>query len=92
MRNSSKALLAVSALLLTAGCQPYRNLDADFGNSVKAMIEAQTYDRNAALHPDPEPPKRMDGRYGESVMPVYRGDVGDPESVREDIAVEVSEE
>lgn len=92
MRISSKPLLALSALLFMAGCQPYRNLDADFGNSVNAMIEAQTYDRKAALNPEPEAPDRLDGRYGESVMPVYRGDVGDPMAIREDIAVDIAEE
>lgn len=81
-------LVLVTGLL--GGCaewdsRPYR-VEQDFGNSVREMARAQTYDQSKALHPDPEPVKVYDGKKGETVLEkTYRQDIGSPEKTEQNI-------
>lgn len=63
-------------VLLIGGCassEP-RRLDAQFGNSVAAMIEGQTYNPYAAAA-GPEPVMGLDGEKSEGNLEAYRQDV-----------------
>ena len=88
--------LILSALVLTtalaAGCStgPTR-VEDDFGNSVRAMRQAQTMDAVAAAAPDTTPITSTDGQRMENALKSYRESVGQPQAIREDFNFEVSE-
>lgn len=87
------AVRGVNLVLITGllgGCaawdsRPYR-VEKDFGNSVREMVRAQTYDQSKVLHPDPEPVKVYDGKKGERVLEkAYRQDIGKPQKTEQNI-------
>jgi hypothetical protein len=80
------------ALTLTAGCAsgPDR-VEADFGNSVRAMRQAQTMDGVAAAAPDTPPITSTDGQRMENALQSYRENVGNPAAIKDDFDFEVSE-
>ena len=68
-------LLAFSTLILTAcGDANYKpsNVDANFGKSVKHMVQAQILNPDAAQNPPTEPPKHMDGYAGGNTLDALR--------------------
>jgi len=86
-RNALK-LIAITALL--AGCAEWSSrpsrVEQDFGNSVREMIQAQTYNPERALNPNPEPVKTLDGKKGQLVIEkAYRQDVARPQEVKQNI-------
>jgi hypothetical protein len=69
----------VMAIALTTGCAsgPTR-VEEDFGNSVRAMQQAQVMDPVAAATVDTTPVTSTDGQRMEAVMQTYRESVGSP--------------
>ncbi|MGR8980024.1 MAG: hypothetical protein ACU84H_08050 [Gammaproteobacteria bacterium] len=70
----------ITALLLTAGCadgnyRPY-TLDDSFGKTARHMVQAQIADPEAAAHPLPDSPRKMDGYAGVQTLDGYRGGFG----------------
>ncbi len=80
------------ALALTAGCAsgPDRVAE-DFGNSVRAMRQAQTMDAVAAAAPDTTPITSTDGQRMENALQTYRESVGNPAAIKDNFDFEVSE-
>jgi len=80
------------ALALTAGCAsgPDRVAE-DFGNSVRAMRQAQTMDAVAAAAPDTTPITSTDGQRMENALQSYRENVGNPAAIKDNFDFEVSE-
>jgi type IV pilus biogenesis protein CpaD/CtpE len=74
------------AILLLGGCasEP-SHLDAQFGSSVAAAIEAQTLNPDAGS--DTTPVMSMDGRKAASTLEAYRQDVPQKIQVRDIIDV-----
>lgn len=68
------AALALSFLAL-GGCSFYdaSRVDADFGNSVRQMVDEQIYDKQAASNPS-EDVMEIDGVIQDNNMKVYRGE------------------
>ncbi len=64
-------------------------VEEDFGNSVRNMIQAQTYNPDAARNPPSEPPKVLDGTVGRRVLETYRGDVAPPRKTEQPIQLDV---
>ena len=64
---------ALSALA-AAGCADTPS-DADYGRSVSQMVEAQTYDANAAANPPEQAPATGDGARLKNALDAYRKDV-----------------
>ena len=69
MQNFYKLVVTAFTLIsiFVSGCSstdPTR-VEADYGNSVRNMIEAQIYDPDAAKYPPSEPPTTLDGSYAE---------------------------
>ena len=62
--------------------------ERNFGDSVRQMIRAQTYDPGAPV--DNEPVDGTDGPLLDNTLEEYRGDVGDRDAVTRDVAVGVS--
>jgi hypothetical protein len=67
-------MLCLSILLLAATSPAFAADDfaPDFGDSVRHMIEQQTYDPRAAAQPPVEAPNRLDGARAEAVLKAWR--------------------
>ena len=72
--NTLHALVFVAAGLLLWGCGNTPS-DADYGESVRRMIEAQTFDLAAASNPPALAPELTDGARLQNALEVYRKDV-----------------
>jgi hypothetical protein len=73
----SRLLIAAAgiATLAVSGCANTPASDADYGRSVSHMIEAQTYDSNAAANPPEHAPATGDGGRLQNALDAYRKDV-----------------
>jgi type IV pilus biogenesis protein CpaD/CtpE len=91
--NSSKTLAVLlgsaSVALLAACANKQTATEANFGASVRQMIEAQTYDPSTLTAPSTETIDSGDGRRLEAVLESYRTDVAKPAAVNEDINISV---
>lgn len=86
--NKLKSAAALAAMTLVAGCaQGPVNVENDYRKSVQQMVELQT--ANPSAPADTNAVDHGDGERLNKVMEVYRKDVGKPESVREDIELEI---
>ncbi len=79
---------------LLAGCSMHEptRVDENFGNSVRHMVEVQTYNPQAARAPSTEPPTQMDGQKGAAVLDSYRSAVGSPSAVQKPLLINVGGE
>jgi type IV pilus biogenesis protein CpaD/CtpE len=75
------------ASLLTGCATGPTNVERDFGNSVRNMVQAQTYNPDAAL--SYEPPMEMDGERAGAVLETYRTEIGKPADVQKPIVINV---
>lgn len=73
--NITQATALAVVALLTAGCAETPLADADYGNSVRQMVQAQTFDPVAASNPPALAPDIADGPRLEKALEVYRKDV-----------------
>ena len=85
------SVLALFALIIGCASTDPQRVEDDFGNSVRHMVDAQIYDREAAANPSTEAVTGMDGVQAEAVMDVYRKHIGDPDKVNESLRIEISE-
>jgi hypothetical protein len=91
MHQTIATTMIISLAALMLGCtanDPVR-VEQDFGNSVRHMVDAQTYDPHAAERAGTEPPTELDGQKGQRVLGTYRGDAAKPEEVRRPITIDV---
>ncbi len=84
-------LISVMQSLLLAGCDTtgMTRTEEDFGNSVRHMVEVQTYNPEAARRPSSEPPTEMDGERAGAVLETYRTEIGKPAEVDKPIVINV---
>jgi hypothetical protein len=75
--------------LLLAGCAQPGLVEETYGDSVRHMVDAQIYDRAAALDPEPKPVLTLDGEKGEVVLKTHREAVSKPEEVPTPILLEI---
>jgi hypothetical protein len=82
----------VMAIALTTGCAsgPTR-VEADYGNSVRAMRQAQIMDPVAAATADTTPVTSTDGQRMENVLKTYRESVGSPVETGKSIEFNISD-
>lgn len=82
----------VMAIALTTGCAsgPTR-VEADYGNSVRAMNRAQIMDPVAAATSDTTPVTTTDGQRMEAVLETYRNSVGEPSETAKTIQFEIGD-
>jgi hypothetical protein len=87
-QNKLHAAALLAAITLSTGCaQGPVAVEEDYGKSVRQMVELQTADPTAPA--DTNAIDRGDGERLNNVIDVYRKDVGRPESVREQIDMEI---
>ena len=76
-------VLALAPVALSA-CAVYPRTEADFGNSVRQMISAQTANPGPA---DPAAPAEGDGERLNTVVEVYRADVSRGDQAPQNVSV-----
>jgi hypothetical protein len=81
--------LATTALLAACSTNNPTPTERSFGDSVRNMIEAQTYDPSTRSSPSTETVDSSDGRRLEAVLDVYRTDVAKPDTVGDEIVINV---
>jgi hypothetical protein len=95
MKNVSAVLaLALAATLLgaCAALEPEPTLtESHFGDSVRQMIEAQTYDPSTLSSPSTQPVEGGDGQRIENVLEAYRQDVAKPATADDDIVINLGD-
>lgn len=84
--------VALAALALTAGCAsgPDRVAE-DFGNSVRQMRQAQTYNPETRETIDVTPVQTTEGIRMESALEAYRGSAGNPDATNRPLNISVSQ-
>lgn len=82
----TKTLVLITALAWLAGCA-VSHTEADFGNSVRNVVDKQQMRPTGPLKAD-EPIQGGDGRRLENVNTVYQTQVGDPSPVVRQIEVD----
>jgi type IV pilus biogenesis protein CpaD/CtpE len=90
MRNLtiiSGLAFAASLALLTGCAHGPEAVEADYGNSVRHMMQAQT--ANPTAPADTSAIEGSDGQRLNTVMETYRKDVSKPEDVKKDIIINV---
>jgi len=85
-------ILAGALLVPLAGCVDNPPRNEAFGDSVRSLVDAQTFDPNAAMNPPEAAPENGDGQRLENVVGGYRKDVArGVEDVRREIVINVGE-
>ena len=74
MNRISIGTLTALAALAAAGCADAPS-DADYRRSVDQLVQAQTYDANAAANPPEQAPASSDGARLKNALDNYRKDV-----------------
>lgn len=79
------------ALLAACSMHEPTRVDENFGNSVRHMVEVQTYNPEAARKPSTEPPTAMDGEKGGAVLDSYRSAVGRPSEIHKPMVMDIGD-
>lgn len=91
--NIAKPSTLIVATLAVSGCTDTPVADADYGNSVRHMVQAQTFDPAAASNPPELAPEVTDGARLKNALDVYRKDVAKGnEEVKQSVVFEVGSE
>ena len=67
-------LLAITSLVLTGCISEPKRVEADYGNSINQMVQASTYDPEAAASTESKPVMGMDGKRAISSLDAMRTD------------------
>jgi hypothetical protein len=88
--NPIARLSPLCAALLLGACANQESLtERNFGESVRQMIQAQTYDPSTLTMPSAEPVDGTDGQMLEGAVEVYRSDVASPEGGGNEVVINV---
>ena len=92
MKTLSKTTMAAMllAMLGLAGCHS-NAVEADFGNSVRAMRQAQTMNPATIDNPDTTPVTYTDGQRMENALKSYRENVGNPVQTQRPLQINIDE-
>lgn len=77
MNKLNFTILLVIASILTACAEPAPRLEAEFGNSTRATLNAQIINPNAGNNPDPV--AGLDGRAARDAIQNYKNSFTNPE-------------
>ena len=85
------AALVILATASLSGCTGSKTsmLEADHGESVRAMVNNQIHNPDTVLNVDTDAPTHSDGQRHEAVLGTYRDDVSQPADVNQDIVINV---
>ncbi|MDH3275601.1 MAG: hypothetical protein OEM64_10745 [Gammaproteobacteria bacterium] len=84
--------LLVIAFLAT-GCNRQPTIpDAEFGESVRRVMNSQIHDYEAAIHPNPDAVEGSDPNRLETALQSHREDVANPQAVQQPITISVGDQ
>ena len=76
------------AAVLTSGCGRQPTIPvAEFGETVRNVMESQIHDHEAAIHPDPNAVEGSDPDRLDAALKAYREDVAQPQEVQQPITI-----
>ena len=88
--KSGHKLICLSAALLLSACATEPTMtEQKFGDSVRQMIVAQTYDPSTLSAPSEATIERTDGEMLQGTLEAYRETHADPNSVGNEITINV---
>jgi hypothetical protein len=79
--------LMCGCVLLSACAAPPSLVRETYGDAVRHMIDAQIYDREAAMNPGPDAVS-MDGAKAEEILKTHRRDVSHPDDIQQPIIIQ----
>ena len=82
-----KLICGLGLLGILAGCATQSRTEEEFGDSVRAVTQAQIADPSATAYRGDEPVPGGDSYRLENVVNMHRGDVSKPGEVREPLVV-----
>ena len=78
------------AAVLANGCSRQPTIPAaEFGETVRNVMESQIHDHEAAIHPNPDAIEGSDPYRLEAVLNAHRGDVTEPQAVQQPISISI---
>jgi hypothetical protein len=90
-RSFYSAVLVTSSLALGACAADPTLTEQNFGDSVRQMIQVQTYDPSTLTTPSTDTVESSDGQRLENVLEAYRTDVATPAAVNEPVIINVGQ-
>jgi len=85
----SGSLLLTTVVLLSGCVQQPTTLEAEFGDSVRSVMDSQVHDRDAAANPDPDAVEGGDSYRLDKALEAHRGDVVQPQQAQRPINISV---
>jgi hypothetical protein len=92
----TKNIILICPLLVVAvlasGCSRQPTIPAaEFGETVRNVMESQIHDHEAAIHPNPDAVEGGDPYRLNAVLNAHREDVANPQEVRQPITISVGD-
>jgi len=78
-----------AALATLFGCESTTTVESNYGQSVRQMITAQTYDPKTLTDPSTKPVEGADPDMVNAAINVFRETVSPPDDVGKDIVIQV---
>jgi hypothetical protein len=76
------------AAVFASGCSRQPTIPvAEFGETVRNVMESQIHDHEAAIHPDPDAVEGSDPYRLDAALKAYREDVAEPQTVQQPISI-----
>lgn len=89
--NKITIMILAASLCTTFGCAGKPTTERQFGDAVRQVMNAQIYDTNAALNPDPAPVVGGDPDRLNNTLDGHRKDVASPSGVAAPVTVNVGQ-
>lgn len=78
------------AAMLASGCSRQPTIPAaEFGETVRTVMESQIHDHEAAIHPNPDAVEGSDPDRMDAALNAYREDVPQPQEIQQPISIRV---
>lgn len=82
------SVICAVAIAIAAGCSRQPTVPAaEFGESVRSVMNSQIYDFEAAIHPNPDAIEGSDPDRLDAALKVHRADVAQPQEIRQPITI-----
>ena len=87
--DTTLRLAVLASALLLGGCAGPSLTEQNFGQSVRQMVRAQTYDASTLETPSEETIESTDGQLLDNALEAYRSTVSAPPSANQEVVINV---
>ncbi len=88
IRKSVFLSTVICAVAIAAGCSRQPTVPAaEFGESVRSVMNSQIYDFEAAIHPNPDAIEGSDPDRLDAALNAHRTDVAQPQEIQQPITI-----